>query len=131
MKLNKLLLLGLLILTVSITSSCGKYAGEVDWNYIGTWHSDTLTLVSNQEEIYNLIVIDGEENSLYGYQCSVTYPSYGCLTGTSGNATINKKGTKLYIGTRNNMTSLKINEPPALVDGHWQMKIEDLQYYKQ
>lgn len=123
--------IGISLLLISITFSCGKYAGNVDSNYIGTWHSDTLTHVDSGDEVYNYIIIDGKKNSEYGFLCNVTCPSCGCFVINKGNAKINNKKTSLTIGSRKSTTFLKIQESPALIDGKWVMKIKDLWYYKQ
>jgi len=129
--LNRLTFVAILILLISINSSCGKYAGDVDANYVGAWYSDTLTSVETGNEEYRYIRIDGKKNSEYGFRCIVDCGECGCLITVKGNATVNNKQTKLYIGTSENTTPLKIDEQPTLISGKWRMKVEGLYYYRQ
>jgi hypothetical protein len=129
--INKLTILAISILLISITFSCGKYAGDVDANYVGAWYSDTLINLSTGHEEYQYIIIDGKKNSEYGYRCGVNCGGCECYITVKGNAKINKKRSTLFIGTSNNTTPLSIEEQPTATAGNWKMKIEGRYYYRQ
>lgn len=125
----KIIIKILFVCSIFFAASCKKeYIGSYDENYIGEWHSrDTLTPSSGlPSEIY--FIIDGK-NSEYGFLCQLACGSCPCQLLTSGNATINKKHSKLYIGKGfgNKRVSLDINAAPHLnSSGKWECTIEDV-----
>ncbi|MFT5778445.1 MAG: hypothetical protein ACI837_001401 [Crocinitomicaceae bacterium] len=130
-RLSTLTFASISIVLIFMMSSCGKYAGDVDANYVGTWISDTLTSLSTGGDEYQYIIINGEENSEYGYRCGVDCGGCGCIINVLGNAKINKKKTKLLIGTTSNTTPLSIDEQPTIINGNWRMKIANRYYCRQ
>ena len=117
----------LLFFILSFCSCKKEFLGSVDPNYIGEWHSEnTFTLANGKiTEIYFII---NDSESEYGYLCDTACTACECQLLTSGKATINKKKTKMYIGSGNGKkkVSLKINEAPHLNSNEkWECKLED------
>lgn len=121
----------LLILLSVLFSACNKdYAGSIDANYEGEWHSlDTFTTANGiQADIYFLIAPD--KKSKYGFVCDVS-PNCSpceCQLLTEGKAKINRSQTRLYIGSGNGnkKVKLEINESPHLnSNGKWECTIDN------
>lgn len=113
----------LLAFLIATLSTCKKYVGDYDSNYIGEWHSEAFETPSGQREIY--IRIDGK-NSEYGFLCEINCNSCICQELTTGKAFINKKRNILAIGGFNKKT-FKLNiekHPYQNTAGNWEFVIK-------
>lgn len=107
--------------------------GDYDANYIGEWHSDTVTLTNSTVEVETYMIINGD-NSEYGSACEVNCTVCQCNLVFSGKAVINRKHKKLYIGKilGDNRVKLSIDTPPYQNGaGKWICVINDVTMYKQ
>ncbi len=118
--MTKFQLIILFVLLVIAMSACKReYIGDHDSNYIGEWHSDTISTSTGGKEVY--IIIDGE-NSEYGFLCDLNCTSCECAGLTSGKALINHKHNILIIGSGNGEKRyhVKIKTPPYMDNsGQW------------
>ena len=124
--MRSILLLASLFATVFLYTSCGKYVGDYNPDFVGSWSTEPI-MTDEGVEVRNYVTIDGD-NSSYWYLCD---GSNACVAGTSGKAKINRKHTRLWIGDKSESSPLKIDKEPYLdTDGKWKCMLNGVPYIK-
>jgi hypothetical protein len=127
--MNRTTLSFLFIVTLLAMSCKREYAGTVDENYLGEWHSQNTFETEDglTREIY--LYIGHEKTSRYGFLCEIDCASCSCQLFTTGKAKLNADKTKLHIGSGNFKAriALGINVAPHInADGAWECTINDI-----
>lgn len=113
-----------LIFVALTVSTCKKYVGDYDQNYLGEWHSETLISDGEEKEVY--LKIDGK-NSQFGFLCQINCTSCNCQDLTKGKAVIKKDGSVLYVGGGGNNKRFKLKikkQPYQTANGTWELVID-------
>lgn len=114
-----------------LLTSCKEDLEVYNPDFKGTWLTDTMIEQSSGAAVQNYMLIDGS-NSAYGYLCETTCTACNCTYLVTGQARINNKHSKLWIGDLDNMSPLKINQEPFLdSDGKWKCSVEGLLFIRQ
>ncbi|MFN3343375.1 MAG: hypothetical protein ACK40M_11805 [Flavobacteriales bacterium] len=121
------------LIFLSIFSSCKKEKIEkVCPDFLGEWHSDTLTETATGRRIETYLKINGDFGE-YGFACSVNCTSCECTKLFSGLIRINVDRKLLYFGKAfgGGITRLKIGALPQQDQNEkWLCKINDIVLYK-
>lgn len=124
--MRSIFLISSLFTIVFLYSSCGKYVGDYNADFVGSWATEPM-LTENGVEVRSYVKIDGN-NSHYMYLCD---GSNTCVAGTTGKAKINRKHTRLWIGDKSEASPLKIDQEPYLdTDGKWKCVLNGVPYIK-
>lgn len=120
-------------MSIFLFTACKKdYVVDIDSNYEGEWHAEPVA-DDNGVEFEMYFIIDGY-NGYYGQWCELVPLGSNCGTFYSGEAKINKKESKLYIGkTRegSGQVIFDIDVPPHLnTEGKWECTLTERVYLK-
>lgn len=114
-----------------ILTSCNKYVGDYNPDFVGYWKADIITddITGAQEQSYMVI---GKEHNEFGLSCQPNCVGCDCVRFVEGRAVINSSKTKLRIGySRNSLTLTIDQEPIEDANGNWTCKLNGTIFYKQ
>ena len=113
--------------------SCKKDAIDVDSNYVGEWHAESI-VGDGLIFIEKFFVIDGNTAIFYEW-CELFPVGTNCYKVYEGKAKINRKESKIEFGESSlngpGRIILSINVPPHLNDeGKWECTLTQTVYTK-
>jgi len=128
---NKTIGFAILVLLLIFTS-CNKYVGDYNEDFVGYWKSSIVTDNISGAQQQSYMIIDGKKSE-FGLTCN---PSCGlscdCVRLVNGRAIVNSSKTKLRIGYSRNSLTLTIDQEPIKdSNGDWTCKLNGTIFYKQ
>jgi len=117
------------IIWISFNSCKKEYITDVDPNYEGEWHSDTI-ITDIETEVEKYFIIDGHQG-VFGEWCELVPLGNNCSSYFSGEAKFSRNKKKVTIGPLKNQVNIEITEPPHInSDGLWECTLNETVYIK-
>ncbi len=120
------------IISLLIFVSCNKKVAKYNPDFIGTWRTATIDDTVINATVRSEIVIE-KKDGLFNNTCKDTCSERlcNCISYQSGIPVMNSSNTEIKIGSSSTYSLTVDQEPFQNADGIWEMKIENLTYFKE
>jgi hypothetical protein len=122
--------LTILIVFLTLLSSCNKPVYKYNADFEGTWKSELVYDDLLNTTVMSEIIIEGKDGTFKNTCNPCSAGLCDCISSHVGKAVMNSSRSEMRIGS--NGFPLRIEEEPNIDStGTWTMKIHGLRYYRQ